>query len=73
MGLDNDFKNRFKGNQWFAAVAYNLIRRDAVTGAEQQSSGSLHFPVKANSAGIWVLDGTGKWAKMVFICAEPVE
>ena len=36
------------------------VYRDAVTGAEQQSSGSLHFHVKANSAGIWVLDGPGK-------------
>jgi glycosidase len=36
------------------------IYRDAVTGAQQQSSGYLHFLVKANSAGIWVLDGPGK-------------
>jgi hypothetical protein len=36
------------------------IYRDAVTGVQQQSSGSLHFLVKANSAGIWVLNGPGK-------------
>jgi glycosidase len=36
------------------------VYRDAVTGAQQQSSGDLHFHVKANSAGIWVLDGPGK-------------
>lgn len=34
--------------------------RDAVTGAAQESSGSLSFRVAANSAGIWVLDGPGK-------------
>ncbi|EIC20905.1 alpha-amylase family glycosyl hydrolase [Thiorhodovibrio frisius] len=36
------------------------LYRDAVTGAEQHSEGSLHFEVKANSAGIYVLDGPGK-------------
>ena len=36
------------------------VYRDAVTGAEQHCSGSLHFHVKANSAGIWVLNGPGK-------------
>ena len=36
------------------------IYRDAVSGAEQHSGGHLSFQVKANSAGIWVLDGPGK-------------
>ncbi|MGD8588263.1 MAG: alpha-amylase family glycosyl hydrolase [Chromatiales bacterium] len=36
------------------------VYRDAVTGAQQHSDGSLHFHVKANSAGIWVLNGPGK-------------
>ncbi|TVQ88206.1 MAG: starch-binding protein [Chromatiaceae bacterium] len=36
------------------------LYRDAVTGAEQHSDGSLHFWVRANSAGIWVLDGPGQ-------------
>jgi glycosidase len=36
------------------------LYRDAVGGGEQHSDGSLHFPVRANSAGIWVLDGPGK-------------
>lgn len=36
------------------------VYRDAVTGGELHSDGSLHFHVKANSAGIWVLDGPGK-------------
>lgn len=34
--------------------------RDAVTGGEIHSDGSLSFRVRANSAGIWVLDGPGK-------------
>lgn len=35
--------------------------RDAVTGNEVQvSGGSLSFHVRANSAGIYVLDGPGK-------------
>ncbi len=45
-------------------VSVNGIRpgvyRDAVSGAEQRSDGSLHFQVNPNSAGIWVLDGPGK-------------
>jgi len=36
------------------------LYRDAVTGAEQRSSGHLSFHVKASSAGIWVLEGPGK-------------
>jgi hypothetical protein len=36
------------------------VYRDAVTGGEIQSGGQLSFNVKANSAGIWVLDGPGK-------------
>ena len=36
------------------------LYRDAVTGGEIHSDGSLSFSVKANSAGIWVLDGPGK-------------
>lgn len=36
------------------------VYRDAVTGAQQHCGGTLHFLVKANSAGIWVLDGPGK-------------
>lgn len=36
------------------------IYRDAVTGQEQESRGRLVFHVKANSAGIYVLDGPGK-------------
>ena len=36
------------------------VYRDAVTGAEQVSQGRLLFHVKANSAGIYVLDGPGK-------------
>ncbi|MDJ0806266.1 MAG: alpha-amylase family glycosyl hydrolase [Gammaproteobacteria bacterium] len=36
------------------------VYRDAITGAEQHCDGNLHFPVKANSAGIWVLNGPGK-------------
>jgi len=36
------------------------VYRDAVSGSEQHSDGSLHFNVNANSAGIWVLDGPGK-------------
>ena len=36
------------------------IYRDAVTGGEQRSDGHLSFHVRANSAGIWVLDGPGK-------------
>jgi hypothetical protein len=38
----------------------NGVYRDAVTGNEQYSNGQLSFQVKANSAGIWVLDGPGK-------------
>ena len=34
--------------------------RDAVTGGTLHSDGHLGFHVKANSAGIWVLDGPGK-------------
>lgn len=34
--------------------------RDAVTGGEIHSDGHLAFRVKANSAGIWVLNGPGK-------------
>ncbi len=34
--------------------------RDAVSGGEIDSNGHLSFGVKANSAGIWVLDGPGK-------------
>jgi len=36
------------------------VYRDAVTGGEIASNGHLTFHVKANSAGIWVLDGPGK-------------
>ncbi|MCG6896240.1 MAG: starch-binding protein [Thiocapsa sp.] len=36
------------------------LYRDAVTGHEQASEGRLVFRVKANSAGIYVLDGPGK-------------
>jgi len=36
------------------------VYRDAVTGRELYSGGHLSFHVKANSAGIWVLDGPGK-------------
>ncbi len=36
------------------------LYRDAVTGTEQHSEGHLSFHTKANSAGIWVLDGPGK-------------
>jgi len=36
------------------------IYRDAVTGAELHSDGHLSFSVKANSAGIYVLNGPGK-------------
>jgi glycosidase len=36
------------------------IYRDAVTGGEIHSHGHLSFQVKANSAGIWVLNGPGK-------------
>jgi hypothetical protein len=36
------------------------LYRDAVTGGEIHSDGHLSFRVKANSAGIWVLDGPGK-------------
>lgn len=36
------------------------IYRDAVTGQEQDCHGRLVFHVKANSAGIYVLDGPGK-------------
>jgi glycosidase len=36
------------------------VYRDAVTGGEIHSDGHLSFHVKANSAGIWVLDGPGK-------------
>jgi hypothetical protein len=36
------------------------IYRDAVTGAEIHSDGRLGFMVKANSAGIYVLNGPGK-------------
>lgn len=36
------------------------VYRDAVTGAEIASDGRLGFHVKANSAGIYVLDGPGK-------------
>jgi hypothetical protein len=36
------------------------IYRDAVTGLEQECRGRLLFHVKANSAGIYVLDGPGK-------------
>jgi glycosidase len=36
------------------------IYRDAVTGGEIMSGGHLAFDVKANSAGIWVLDGPGR-------------
>jgi len=36
------------------------VYRDAVTGGEIMSGGHLAFDVKANSAGIWVLDGPGK-------------
>jgi len=36
------------------------VYRDAVTGGEIDCHGHLTFHVKANSAGIWVLDGPGK-------------
>jgi glycosidase len=36
------------------------VYRDAVTGREQDCQGRLLFHVKANSAGIYVLDGPGK-------------
>lgn len=36
------------------------LYRDAISGAEQHSDGQLSVQVKANSAGIWVLDGPGK-------------
>lgn len=36
------------------------VYRDAVTGGEIHCDGHLSFQVKANSAGIWVLDGPGK-------------
>jgi glycosidase len=36
------------------------VYRDAVTGHEQECHGRLLFHVKANSAGIYVLDGPGK-------------
>lgn len=36
------------------------VYRDAVTGGEIHCEGHLSFQVKANSAGIWVLDGPGK-------------
>lgn len=36
------------------------VYRDAVTGAERRSTGDLSFHVKANSAGIWILEGPGK-------------
>jgi glycosidase len=36
------------------------LYRDAVTGGEIRCDGHLSFEVKANSAGIWVLDGPGK-------------
>jgi hypothetical protein len=36
------------------------LYRDAVTGREIRSQGDLAFHVKANSAGIYVLDGPGK-------------
>ncbi len=36
------------------------VYRDAVTGQEQECHGRLIFHVKANSAGIYVLDGPGK-------------
>jgi glycosidase len=36
------------------------LYRDAVTGGEIGSDGHLSFQVKANSAGVWVLDGPGK-------------
>ncbi len=36
------------------------VYRDAITGGEIMSHGHLAFDVKANSAGIWVLDGPGK-------------
>ena len=36
------------------------VYRDAVSGTEVTSSGRLEFQVKANSAGIYVLDGPGK-------------
>ncbi len=39
------------------------IYRDAVTGAEIISHGRLAFTVKANSAGIYVLNGPGKIGK----------
>jgi len=36
------------------------LYRDAVTGAEQHSDGSLAFQVRASSAAIWVLNGPGR-------------
>jgi glycosidase len=36
------------------------VYRDAVTGGEIHSDGHLSFRVRANSAGIWVLEGPGK-------------
>jgi glycosidase len=36
------------------------LYRDAVTGGEIHCDGHLSFRVRANSAGIWVLDGPGK-------------
>ncbi len=36
------------------------LYRDAVTGHELPSDGRLQFQVKANSAGIYILDGPGK-------------
>ena len=36
------------------------IYRDAVTGQEMHSDGGLSFHVKGNSAGIYVLDGSGR-------------
>ncbi len=36
------------------------LYRDAVTGREIDSDGGLAFSVKANSAGIYVLNGPGK-------------
>ncbi|MGB5832574.1 MAG: alpha-amylase family glycosyl hydrolase [Thiohalocapsa sp.] len=36
------------------------LYRDAVTGGEIHSDGNISFRVKANSAGIWALEGPGK-------------
>jgi glycosidase len=36
------------------------VYRDAVSGGEISCDGRLSFPVPANSAGIWVLDGPGR-------------